>query len=56
MVDAPQLRALLENPTDPSATIFEGDGNNEEDTIAANVQHSGCLERGISRVVMDKEA
>ena len=56
MVDAPQLPALLEDPTNPSATIFEGDGNNEEDTTTANVQCSGRLERGISRVVMDKEA
>ena len=37
LVDAPQLQAVLEDLTDPSATIFEGNGNNKEDTIAANV-------------------
>ena len=37
LVDAPQLQALLEDLTDPSATISEGDGNSEEDTSAANV-------------------
>ena len=31
MVNAPQLPALLEDLTDPSATISEGEGNNEED-------------------------
>ena len=56
VVDAPQLPALLEDLTDPSATISEGDGNNEEDTAAANVQRSGRLQRGISSAVMDEEA
>ena len=37
LVDAPQLQALLEDLTDPSATISEGDGNSEEDTSTANV-------------------
>ena len=56
LVDAPQLQALLEDLTDPSATISEGDGNIEEDTAAANVQCSGQLERGISSAVLDEEA
>ena len=30
-VDTPQLQALPEDLADPSATIFEGEGNNEED-------------------------
>ena len=30
VVDAPQLQALLEDLTDPLATISEGDGNSEE--------------------------
>ena len=37
LVDAPQLQALLEDLTDPSATISKGDGNNKKDTSAANV-------------------
>ena len=55
LFDAPQLQALLEDLTDPSATISEGDGNFEEDTAAANVQCSGQLERGISSAVLDEE-
>ena len=55
VVDTPQPQALLKDLTDPSATISEGNGNNEEDTAAANVQRSGRLERGISSEVMDKE-
>ena len=46
---------MLEDLTDPSATISEGDGNIEEDTAAANVQCSGQLERGISSAVLDEE-
>ena len=56
VADTPQLQALLEDLTDPSATISEGDGNIEEDTAAANVQCSGQLERGISSAVLDEEA
>ena len=37
LVAAPQLQALLEDLTDPSATISEGDGNSKEDAAAANV-------------------
>ena len=55
VADAPQLQALLEDLTDPSATISEGDGNIEEDTAVANVQRSGQLERGISSAVLDEE-
>ena len=56
LVDAPQLQALLEDLTDPSATISEGDGNSKEDTTAANVQRSGHLARGITSSMMDEEA
>ena len=34
LADAPQLQVLLEDLTDPLATISEGDGNNEEDIAA----------------------
>ena len=37
VADTPQLQALLEDLTDPSTRISEGDGNIEEDTAAANV-------------------
>ena len=37
VVDAPQLPALLEDRTNPSATISKGDGSNEEDTTVVNV-------------------
>ena len=40
VADTPQLQALLEDLTDPSATISEGDGNIEEDTAVANVQRT----------------
>ena len=50
------LFASLEDLIDRLATTFEGDGNNEEGIVAANVQRSGCLERGIIRAVMDEEA
>ena len=56
LVDAPQLQALLEVLTDPSATISEGDGNSKEETAAANVQRTGDLARGISSAAMDEEA
>ena len=56
VANTPQLQALLEDLGDPSATIFEGDGNSKEDTAAANVQHIGRLERGISNNVLDEEA
>ena len=56
LVDAPELQALLEDLTDPSATISEGDGNSEEDTAAANFQRTGHLARGISSAAMDEEA
>ena len=56
VADTPQLQALLEDLTDPSTTISEGDWNIEEDTVAANVQCSGQLERGISSAVLDEEA
>ena len=56
LVDAPQLQALLEDLTDPSATISEGDGNSNEDTVAANVQRTGHLGREISSTAMDEEA
>ena len=46
---------MLEDLTDPSTKISEGDGNIEEDTAAANVQRSGQLERGISSAVLDEE-
>ena len=52
----PSCQHCFEDLTDPSATISEGDGNNEEDAAAANVQRSGRLERGISSAVMDEEA
>ena len=55
MADTPQLQASLEDLTNPSATISKGDGNIEEDTAAANVHHSGRLERGISSVVLAEE-
>ena len=56
LVDAPQLQALLGDLTDCSATISEGDGNSEEDTDVANVQHIRQLARGISSTEMDEEA
>ena len=51
VADTPQLQASLEDLTDPSAALSEGDGNNEEDTAAANVQRSGRLEMRISSTV-----
>ena len=56
VADTPQLQALLEDLADPSATIYERDGSSEEDTSAANVQHSGRLGRGISSNVLNEEA
>ena len=56
MADTLQLHASLEDLIDPSATISEGDTNIEEDIVAANVQCSGCLERGISSAAIDEEA
>ena len=55
-----QLQALLEDLTDPVATIYEGDRNSEghnssEDTTVANIQHSGYFERGIKSTVMGEE-
>ena len=37
VADTPQPQALLKDLTDPSATISEANGNNKEDTAAANV-------------------
>ena len=48
MTNTPQLQASLEDLTDPSATISQGDGNIEEDTVAANFHRSGRLERGLA--------
>ena len=48
VADTPQPQALLNDLTDPSATIFEGDGNNEKDTATTNVQRSGRLEGGLA--------
>ena len=56
MADTPQLQELLEDLTDPSATISEGNENSEEDTIAENIQHTRHLGRGISSAVLDEEA
>ena len=33
-IDTPQLRALPEDLANPSTTIFNGEGNNEEDRVA----------------------
>ena len=55
VADTPQLQALLEDLTDRSAKISEGDGNIEEDTAVANVQRSGQLGRGTSSAVLDEE-
>ena len=55
LADTPQLQALLEDLTDPSAKISEGDGNIKEDTAAANVQRSGQLDKGTSSAVLDEE-
>ena len=48
VANTPQLQALLEDLTNPSATIYEADENIEEDTAVANVQRSGQLERGLA--------
>ena len=56
VADTPQLQGLLEDLTNPSATISDGDGNIEEDTAAANVKRSGQLKRRISTSVLYEEA
>ena len=37
---APQLQALLKDLTDPSATVYEGDGSSRKETTVANVQRT----------------
>ena len=44
--DTPQLKILLEDLPDPSATISEGGGNSEEDIVAANVQRIRRSQKG----------
>ena len=52
----PRLQAPLEDLTDPSATVYEGDWNSKKETAVANVQRTGRLGRGISSAVMNEEA
>ena len=56
MAGTPQLQAPLEDLTDPSATVYEGDWNSKRKTVVANVQRTGRLGRGISSAVMNEEA
>ena len=56
VADTRKLQTLLEDLADPSATTSKGDGNTEEDIVAANVQYSGRFGRGISSALLDEEA
>ena len=56
VASTPQLQAMLEDLTNPSATVHEGDRNSEKETAVANVQRTRQLGRGISSTVMNEEA
>ena len=55
VASTPQLQALLEDLTNPSTTVYEGDGNSKKETVVTKVQHTRRLGRGISRTVMNEK-